>query len=741
MNLFELFAKLTLDSSEYEKGLDDAEKKGSSFGAKLGNGLKTLGKVGVAALGTATASVGAFAAASVKAGATFDASMSQVAATMGYTVAELNDSTSEAAKNMERLRDFAQDMGAKTAFSASEAADALNYMALAGYDAETSMSMLPNVLNLAAAGGIDLARASDMITDAQSALGLSLEETTLMVDQMAKASSKSNTSVEQLGDAMLTVGGTAKVLKGGTVELSTALGALADNGIKGAEGGTALRNIILSLSTPTDQAAEAMKQLGLDVYDAEGNMRGLEDIFADLNGALDGMTQGEQLEVLNTLFNKVDLKSANALLATSAERWEELSSAIEDSNGAAGAMAETQLDNLTGDITLLKSALEGVKITISDKITPSLRKFVQLGSQGLSTLVDAFNEGGLSGAMSAFGDILADGLVMITDMLPQMAEAGMSLLSALLQGIMDNLPLVVNSAAQILLMLTQGLIQALPTLVEGAIQIVSQLATFIAQNLPTLIPSIIQMVLTIANALINNVGLLVDGAIAVILALTDGIIDNLPTLIDAIPDIIIKIVDALIDNAPKLLKAGGEIIGKLAMGLITAIPKVIEAVGKVIGKMATMFMELPKKAIEWGKDLLTGFIDGIKSKINALVDTVKGVASKVKSFLGFSEPEEGPLSNFHTYAPDMMDLFAKGIRDNTHVVTDQIQKSFDFSDMIVPMHADMTDAASLNGGRYGAGGGNQYIININEKIDTPDEIARAIRVEAQYGLIGGVALG
>ena len=736
MNLFELFAKLTLDSSEYESGLDDAERKGKSFGSKIGKGFKTLGKVGVAALGTATASVTAFAGASVKAGAAFDASMSQVAATMGYTTSELNDATSEASKNMAQLRDFAQQMGASTAFSASEAADALNYMALAGYDAETSMSMLPNVLNLAAAGGIDLARASDMVTDAQSALGLSLEETRFLVDEMAAASSKSNTSVSQLGDAILTVGGTAKNLKGGTVELSTALGILADNGIKGAEGGTALRNIILSLSTPTDQAAKKMKALGLDVFDAEGNMRGLEDIFNDLNGALDGMTQGEQLDVLNTLFNKVDLKSANALLATSTDRWNELSEAINYSDAAAEAMAKTQLDNLTGDVTLFKSALEGVKIAISDKITPSLRKFVQFGSTGLSSLLDAFNENGLTGVMDAFGTLLSDGLNMIIEMLPQVTEAGMQLLGALGQGIMTNLPVIVDAATQIILMLVQGLITALPSLVEGAIQIVSQLATFIAANLPTLIPAIINMVLTIANALINNVGLLVDGAIAIILALTDGIIDNLPTLIEQIPEIIIKIVDALIENAPKLLKAGTEIIGKLIMGLLMSLPSVVTAIGKIIGKIATMFMELPSKAIEWGKDLLKGFIDGIKSKVTALVDAVKGVAAKVKSFLGFSEPEEGPLSNFHTYAPDMMKLFAQGIKDNTHLITDQIKKSFDFGEQIVPVKTNMTGNDNVGGSVV-----NNYTINVNQPVATPDEMSREIRTASQYGLIGGVALG
>ena len=320
MNLFELAAVLTLDHSGYDSGLADAESKASSFGDKLKSGLGTVAKVGAAAIGAASTAVVAFGKSSVDAGMTFDSSMSQVAATMGTTVDQIQD-----------LRDFAQEMGSKTAFSATQAADALNYMALAGYDAETSMEMLPNVLNLAAAGGIDLAYASDMITDSQSALGLSLDETSELVDKMAAASSKSNTSVAQLGEAFLTVGGTAKSLAGGTTELSTVLGILADNGVKGAEGGTALRNIILSLSAPTDTAAEAMQKLGLEVFDAAGDLRPMEEIFEDLNGALEDMTEGEKTQALNKIFNKVDLKSVNALLATSSDRWYELGDAIDNS--------------------------------------------------------------------------------------------------------------------------------------------------------------------------------------------------------------------------------------------------------------------------------------------------------------------------------------------------------------------------------------------------------------------------
>lgn len=215
-------------------------------------------------------------------------------------------------------------------------------------------------------------------------MGLSLDETNALVDKMAQAASKSNTSVEQLGDAILTVGGTAKNLSGGTTELATALGVLADNGVKGSEGGTALRNIILSLSAPTDNAAKKLTQLGVSVYDAEGNMRGLNEIFGDLDESLSTLTQEQRMEALATIFNNRDLKSAEALLANHGERWNELSGYIDTAAGAAQKMADTQLDNLNGDITLMKSALEGAKIALSDGLTPAIRDVVQQITKALS---------------------------------------------------------------------------------------------------------------------------------------------------------------------------------------------------------------------------------------------------------------------------------------------------------------------------------------------------------------------
>ena len=250
------------DSSGFKKELSGIGGVAKSALSGMGNIAKTA-MVGVGtAIGAVTTAVGAIGTASAKVGMDFESSMSQVAATMGMTTEQLAAGSTE----FDLLKQAAKDAGASTAFSATEAAEALNYLALAGYDAETAADALPAVLNLAAAGGLDLAYASDLATDAMSALGIeaSKENLTKFGDQMARTASKANTSVGQLGEAILTVGGTAKSLAGGTTELNAALGVLANRGIKGSEGGTALRNVILSLSAPTDKAAGAMEALGLE---------------------------------------------------------------------------------------------------------------------------------------------------------------------------------------------------------------------------------------------------------------------------------------------------------------------------------------------------------------------------------------------------------------------------------------------------------------------------------------------
>lgn len=693
MSVFNLDARIGLDSSDYDNGLKKSESKFMNFVSGIRNGLGNIARITAAGIGAVANAAVSFSKSSIEAGMSFDSSMSQVAATMGKTVEEIGE-----------LRDFAQEMGSKTSFSASQAADALNYMALAGYDAETSMEMLPTVLDLAAAGGIELATASDMVTDASSALGLSIEETKVMIDQMAVASSKTNTSVAQLGDAILTVGGTAKNLRGGTQELAQVLGLMADNGIKASESGTHLRNIILAMTPQTDDAAAAWEKLGVQAYDSSGQLRNMSDIFGELSAAMSGMSDQEKTETITAMFNKFDLATVNALLDTSAERWNEVSEAIGDYEGAAANMANTQLDNLAGDITLFKSALEGAQIAVSDGLTPTLREFVQFGSDGLSKLTSAFKSGGINGAFEEFLNILGNG---ISKFAPMIATLAKNLVTTLFNTIKSNIgsirgvlvdiintvaewlthaPELIDMAIELVSGIGGALISNLPLLLRAAIDIVSRLGTYIVENIPELVPSILQTVLGIVELLTepDNLIALVDGAIAIILALGEALVYNIPLLLDSAETIITNIVEALLVAVPHVAEAAKELIAMLGGGLLANLGDLLVVVASIGLKVAEAiytwghklyitateafqnvkdgFSEGIEAAKDWGKDLVDNFIGGIKSKWDDFKETITGMAQKVQDILGFSEPKEGPLSNFHTYAPDMVDLFSEGIK-------------------------------------------------------------------------------
>ena len=348
-------------------------KKASEVGKNLEGAGRNVSKVSAVAAAAGTAAVVTF--------ANYDDAIRQVYATMGL-------SASENADQMEALSAAAQEMGASTRYSASEAASALNYLALAGYSSDQAIGALPTVLRLAQAGGIDLASASDMVTDSMSALGLEMSEMPTFADQMAKASQKSNTSVAQLGEGILKVSATAKNLKGGTVELNTVLGILADNGIKGAEGGTHLRNMILSLQNPTDKAAAQLKTLGVNVYDAEGKMRGLDEIFGDLQKAMGGMTDEARDAALSEIFNKTDLAAVGAMLSNCGDRFDELSAEIENSQGVAENMADMMEGGIGGAFRSFKSAVEGLAISFGDTLAP----MVQSVAEHITEYVRKFTE-------------------------------------------------------------------------------------------------------------------------------------------------------------------------------------------------------------------------------------------------------------------------------------------------------------------------------------------------------------
>lgn len=362
------------------------------------------------------------ATAATQTGSTFEASMSQVAATMGMTTEEIANGSRE----YEILNKAAQDCGKATMFSASQSAEALNYLALAGYDAEKAASTLPKVLNLAAAGGIELAYASDLVTDSMAALGIETGELDNYIDEMAKTSQKSNTSVAQLGEATLVCAGTVALTEQSLETMNTELGIMANNGIKGAEGGTHLRNILLSLSAPIDKSAKAINDLGLRVYESNGKMRDLNDIMADLDRLTFSMTREQKTKTISAIFNKTDIAAVNALLKSTSGEYSDLNAQIRDCSGAAQAMADTLNDNLKGKVTILQSALEGLGITAYDLFDDEMKSAVESATDAVGRLQEEIDSGDLGVSLrnmsEALGEVAENAIGAAEKALPKMID-------------------------------------------------------------------------------------------------------------------------------------------------------------------------------------------------------------------------------------------------------------------------------------------------------------------------------
>ena len=384
VNMGTAIAYLELDTSKFSKGFVSAYNDLRVFGDKSAtaeqklNGLSSAFKTAGGLLSkNVTLPIVGVGAAAVKSGTDFESAMSQVAATMGTTTDKIQD-----------LSKFAQHMGATTAFSATQAAEGLNVLAQSGLTAEEQMQALPEVLNLAAAGNLSLADSSTYVVGTLKGFGKGMDEAKRVTDLVAKGATMANTDVRGLGTALSSSSATAKSYGQNMDRVTLSLLRLAEQNITGEEAATALNRAMMDLYTPTSTAKKALDELGVSVYDAQGNARDFNDVVDELNGKLSGMSEEEQNAYKNTIFTTYGLQAFNKMTVSSTEKVNDFKEGLKDANDSALKQAQTQLDNLKGDITLFKSALEGAGIVISNVLIPNIRNFIQW----VTNLVTKFNK-------------------------------------------------------------------------------------------------------------------------------------------------------------------------------------------------------------------------------------------------------------------------------------------------------------------------------------------------------------
>ena len=360
-------------ADEFDQSLDnmdDAAQKASDGFTVMKGALANLVADGIRA---AISAVKELATETFTVGSSFESAMSQVAAVSGAS-----------AEDIEKLTEKAEEMGAKTKFSATESAEAFNYMAMAGWKTEDMLDGIEGIMNLAAASGSDLATSSDIVTDALTAMGYSASDAGRLADVMAAASSNANTNVELMGATFQYAAPIVGALGYSMEDTAVAIGLMANAGIKGDKAGTALRSTLTRLSAPPSKCASAMEELGISLTDSEGNMKSLSTIMDDLRNAFAGLSETQQTANAKAIAGQEAMSGLLAIVNAAPEDYDKLTLAVQNSTGAAQDMADTMQGNVIGQITLLKSKIEGIMIKLFNSASESMRD----GINGVSDALD-----------------------------------------------------------------------------------------------------------------------------------------------------------------------------------------------------------------------------------------------------------------------------------------------------------------------------------------------------------------
>ena len=415
----ELYASFGIDTSGVDKALANIESKFSNLG-------KSLAVSGAAITAAITVPLVKAGKDIFMTGTDFGAAMSRVFATAGMDKALAAD-----AEAMEALQAKAIEMGSTTKFTSSEAAEAMNYMAMAGWKAEEMLSGIAPIMNLAAASGEQLGTVSDIVTDALTAFGLQAEDASHFADVLAKTASNANTNVAMLGESFKYAAPMAGAMGYSVEDVSVALGVMANSGIKASQAGTTLRTMLTRMTGTDKKVVAAMKQLNISMTDSSGKMRPLNAVISDLRKSFAGLSEEQQVQLATTLAGRNAVSGFLALINASDEEVNKLTEAINDASGAAENMAKTALDNAAGDITYFTSALDGAKIKLWELAEAPFRKIVQQATgyvNAFNNMDEATKKGVLRTA--AFTALLGPGTAALggfVAMLPKMAK-GLKLL-------------------------------------------------------------------------------------------------------------------------------------------------------------------------------------------------------------------------------------------------------------------------------------------------------------------------
>lgn len=651
--------QFTKPSQETLKAMRKMSSEAKAAGKSIKSAGDTIANAGSAMTKSVTVPIAGVGIAAVKTAADYESAMSNVQAITGAT-----------GDDFKKLTQLGKDLGASTAWSAQECAEAMQYTGMAGWTAKENIDGLKGILDLASASGTDLARTSDIMTDAISAFGYKASDSAKFADVMTKACTSANVSVDTLGESYKYCGAICGTMGYSIDEITTSLAVMGNMGIKSSQAGTTLKNAISNMAAPTKNMKAAMDDLGISIVNQDGSMKSWGDVIKNLQGSFKGLTQDQQAAYAKQLFGKESMAGMLAIINTSTSDYNALADSIKNSGGAANDAAQTQLNNLNGQLTLLKSALEGAAITIGDKLLPYIKNavgWVQKATDWFNGLSDAqvsmiMKFAGIAAAIGPalliFGKLVSTvGKVystfgMVTGAI---AKAGgviglitspAGIVIAVLAGVAAAAFLIIKNwdkVKPVVMKVKDAFVGVMPTIkqaVTNGISAIMPIITTLISTFKEVLPKAINVAKSVIAAIAPVIKTVVNtiSTIAPIIAKTFvSVAQKLTPVVKTIANV----VKAAIPVIGKLFGAAFTFVGKTITKVMPAIKKIATTIGSVlvfavkkvspiVKKMATVFSLVFSKVIS----VVSKAVNKLKPVFNVIGTIIQKVMGIVKNNIG-----------------------------------------------------------------------------------------------------------
>lgn len=651
--------QFTKPSQETLKAMRKMSSEAKATGKSIKSAGDTIANAGSAMTKSVTVPIAGVGIAAVKTAADYESAMSNVQAITGAT-----------GDDFKKLTQLGKDLGASTAWSAQECAEAMQYTGMAGWTAKENIDGLKGILDLASASGTDLARTSDIMTDAISAFGYKASDSAKFADVMTKACTSANVSVDTLGESYKYCGAICGTMGYSIDEITTSLAVMGNMGIKSSQAGTTLKNAISNMAAPTKNMKAAMDDLGISIVNQDGSMKSWGDVIKNLQGSFKGLTQDQQAAYAKQLFGKESMAGMLAIINTSTSDYNALADSIKNSGGAANDAAQTQLNNLNGQLTLLKSALEGAAITIGDKLLPYIKNavgWVQKATDWFNGLSDAqvsmiMKFAGIAAAIGPalliFGKLVSTvGKVystfgMVTGAI---AKAGgviglitspAGIVIAVLAGVAAAAFLIIKNwdkVKPVVMKVKDAFVGVMPTIkqaITNGISAIMPIITTLISTFKEVLPKAINVAKSVIAAIAPVIKTVVNtiSTIAPIIAKTFvSVAQKLTPVVKTIANV----VKAAIPVIGKLFGAAFTFVGKTITKVMPAIKKIATTIGSVlvfavkkvspiVKKMATVFSLVFSKVIS----VVSKAVNKLKPVFNVIGTIIQKVMGIVRNNIG-----------------------------------------------------------------------------------------------------------